>query len=264
MDPTLTIGTPCYNEAASLPAYFERMDFVRQELTRAGWQHALLLINDGSQDNTPQLLNAYAMNHAGTRVVDHPRNLGYGAAIKTALALAETDWIVFVDSDSNYDQRLILELVQKAGPDTDLVNVSILAPGGGAGYPWYRLLLSSIATAIYKVTLPRLTRGVYTMTCGFRLYRRELVPKVFPHADDFVATAEIMVRALKSKARVVEFPATNARREHGVSKMKVVRVSLHHLKLALSALFGGLGPPRDVATHLQRIGVSSTAWKGGP
>src|SRR5262249_35318103 len=149
MERTLTIGTPCYNESASLPSYFERIDFVRGELARAGWRATLVLINDGSKDNTAELLNAYAKDHADTRVVHHPPNLGYGGAIKTALALAHTDWVVFVDSDSNYDQRLILELVKKAGPDTDLVNVSILAPGGGAGYPWYRLLLSSVATAIY-------------------------------------------------------------------------------------------------------------------
>jgi len=261
MDKTLTIATPCYNEAASLPSYFERIAYVCAELAGGGWSTTLLLINDGSRDDTPGLLEAYAKARPGTQVVHHPRNLGYGAAIKTALVLARTEWVVFVDSDSNYDQRLILNLVRcvEADPDVHLINVSILAPGGGVGYPWYRLLLSSVASTIYRVLLPHLTRGVYTMTCGFRMYRRSLVPQIFPWADDFVATAEIMLRALKSRARVVEFPATNARREHGVSKMRVLRVSFGHLKLALQTLLGCLRPPLDVKAHVQRIGVSPTA-----
>src|SRR2546428_3558574 len=161
MDKTLTIATPCYNEAASLPSYFERISCVREALARVGWPTTLLLINDGSRDDTPALLEVYAKASPGTQVIHHPHNLGYGAAIKTALALARTAWVVFVDADSNYDQRLILDLVKRveADPDIHLINVSILAPGGGVGYPWYRLLLSSVASTIYRVLLPRLTRG---------------------------------------------------------------------------------------------------------
>ncbi len=256
MEKSLTIATPCYNEVDSLPAYFERIDHVLSELAGKDWRASLLLINDGSRDRTPELLEDYARQRPGVRVIHHPQNLGYGAAIKTALALAETEWIAFVDADSNYDQALILKLVELASHDTHLINVSILAPGGGAGYPWYRLLLSSTVSGIYRAMLPRLTRGVYTMTCGFRMYQRSVVPQVFPRADDFVATSEIMIRALKSRARVVEFPATNSRREHGVSKMRFLRVTWGHLKLAIRALLGRLPRPQGIGEHLGRIGIS--------
>lgn len=255
MNGSITICTPCFNESESLPTYFDRITCVRDQMMAAGWQVEHLLIDDGSKDNTAAMLDDFAGKRTNVRVVRHPHNLGYGGAIKTALALSKTDWVVFVDADTNYDQRLILKLIERIGPEVDLINVSILAPGGGAGYAWYRLLLSSVASSVYRVLLPRLTRGVFTMTCGFRLYRREVVPKLFPNSDDFVATAEIMVRALQQRLRVVEFPATNSRREQGVSKMRVVRVSLRHAALAAKALFGMLGPPASVGTHLKRIGV---------
>lgn len=258
MERSITIGTPCYNEEQSLPAYFERITQVRAELAAQGWAVDLVLIDDGSSDGTTVLLQGYAGKHADTRLVRHPRNLGYGAGIKTALAVAHGEWVVFVDADSNYDQRLILDLIRRVDPAVDVVNVSILAPGGAVGFPWYRLLLSSSASALYRVLLPRLTRGVYTMTCGFRLYRRRIVPQVFPQADNFVATAEIMVRALLAGASVVELPASNSRREHGVSKMKVLRVTLGHLRVALQALFGRLGPPGVPAAHLRRVGLSAS------
>jgi glycosyltransferase involved in cell wall biosynthesis len=259
MDTTITIATPCYNEADSLPAYFERISDVTDELTRSGWVVSLLLIDDGSRDSTPQLLDDYARKHTATRVVRHPQNLGYGGAIKTGLALAETAWVVFIDSDSNYDQRLILELVKKVGPDVDIVNVSMLAPGGAFAYPSYRFWLSAGCSRLYRVLFPRLTKGIYTMTCGFRLYRRTLVPHLFPRADDFVATAEIMLRALRQRARVLEFPATNTLRVHGVSKMKILRVMRGHLGLMLRARLGLLPPPLEIDAHLRRIGVPSTA-----
>jgi glycosyltransferase involved in cell wall biosynthesis len=256
MEKSLTVATPCYNEADSLPSYFGRIEYVLGGLAEEGWRAGLLLIDDGSRDRTPEMLEDYARRQPGVRVVHHPRNLGYGAAIKTALALADTEWVVFVDSDSNYDQGLILDLVKLAEPENHLINVSILSPGGSAGYPWYRLLLSSSVSRIYRTLLPRLTRGIYTMSCGFRLYRRSIVPQVFPLADDFVATSEIMIRALMNRARVVELPATNARREHGVSKMRFLRVAWGHLKLAAQALLRRLPAPASIPEHLARIGVA--------
>jgi len=107
----LTIATPCYNESESLPIYFERIQHVRTRLERLQWQTELILIDDGSRDNTPLLLDHFAHVHPHTVVVRHPRNLGYGATIKTAFAMAKTEWVVFVDADSNYDQRLTRNLL---------------------------------------------------------------------------------------------------------------------------------------------------------
>jgi dolichol-phosphate mannosyltransferase len=253
LSPSLTIATPCYNEALSLPTYFERIQIVRSTLEQGGWRVALTLIDDGSKDDTATQLKRYAESHRDTTFISHPGNLGYGAAIKTALCTSDTDWMVFVDADTNYDQRIILEMVRKFDGPYDLVNVSIFAPGSAAGYPWYRLILSATATRIYRILLPRLTKGIYTMTCGFRAYRRGLAEKILPLADDFVATAEIMLRALKNGVRVLEFPASNARREQGVSKMKFIRVSWGHLCLSTRALSGRLQPPPSRQDHLDRI-----------
>lgn len=264
-DRSLTIATPCFNEAASLPDYFAAIEEVRAALAADGWATRLLLIDDGSGDDTGAIIDRYAEAHADTRALHHPRNLGYGGAIKTALALARTPWLAFVDADSNYDQRLIRELVKHAGPEADVVNVSILAPGGSVGYPWYRLLLSSLASRVYRALFPLRTRGVYTMTCGFRLYRTAVIPSLFPIADDFYATAEILLRGLSAGVRVRDLPATNAKRLHGVSKLRVLRVSLGHLRLALRARLGLIPPAPPPAQHLQRIAVADAErfWSSG-
>lgn len=249
----LTIATPCYNEQDSLPAYFKRIEYTREELHKRGWLTHLLLIDDGSSDNTHAMLRAYCAEH-GAEMAVHPRNLGYGAAIKTALALAATEWVVFVDADSNYDQALILELEKRVTESTAILNISIFAPSGGSGFPWYRMALSKAASTIYRLLLPRLTRSVHTMTCGFRWYRRALAAEILPRADNFAATAELLVRALSKGYKVEDVPARNQRREQGVSKMKFLAVSLTHLGIAVRALCGALGPPAPLEAHLRKIG----------
>lgn len=251
----LTIATPCLNEEAALPGYFERIESVRATLRQDGWSVSLLLIDDGSDDATPALLRRHADAAGAARVWPHPRNLGYGAAIKTALALASTDWVAFVDADTNYDQALILELARLAEDDTDLINVSIFAPGGRPGYGWHRRVLSESASWVYRGMLPQLTRGIHTMTCGFRWYRRASAQRLFPWADSFFATSEIMLRALGEGLKVKELPAANHPRLQGVSKMKVVRETAAHLGLATRAVLGRLGPPMPISLHLERIGA---------
>jgi hypothetical protein len=78
-------------------------------------------------------------------------------------------------------------------------------------------------------------------------------------ADDFAATAEILLRAWLAGARMVEFSAANARREHGVSETRVLRVSLNHLRLALRTRFGRLPPPASIEDHPRRISVTVPA-----
>ncbi|PCI40774.1 MAG: hypothetical protein COB53_00335 [Elusimicrobia bacterium] len=250
----LTIATPCYNEAESLPEYFKRIESVRSELVKSGWQCRLTLIDDGSFDQTAEMIKAYAASHENTQTIHHPRNMGYGGAIKTALTTTETEWLIFVDADTNYHQNIALELVKLASDDIDIINVSLLAPGGLQGYPWYRKILSMGASGLYRVSMPRLTRGIYTMTCGFRMYRTAVAPQILPHIDNFAATTESMLRALNAGLRIVEFPAKNEEREHGISKMRFVSNTLIHFKLVLRAWFCLLGEPETTASHLRRIG----------
>ena len=250
---TITIATPFYNEEASLPDYFLRISELYRELELKGWQTTLLVIDDGSQDCTLEKLKEFAPSYPGTILVTHPKNLGYGASIKTALSVAYTEWVAFVDADTNYDQRLILKLVDRLNEGVDIVNVSILAPGGHAGYRWQRHIISFTVSQCYKLFFRRLTKDVYTMTCGFRIYRRLIVPKIFPINDGFVATSEIMIRALKNKLRILEFPADNAKREHGKSKMHFLKTTYDHLSFILTVFLGQLAPPAIISEHRARI-----------
>lgn len=241
MSGSLTIATPCYNESESLRDYFKIMDEIKLELKRSCWKIEHLLIDDGSQDNTLDMLKSYSQSSLGVSVVRHAKNRGYGATIKTAMALCRSDWLIFVDADSNYDPRVIIPMTKKMTSDVDVINVSIFAPGGRVGFPWYRKFLSLGVSFLYRFFFPNLTKGIYTMTCGFRAYKSTCIKRLFPEADDFFATAEILLRAAMSRLNILEYPANNYRRHQGRSKMRVARNLLGHLKLLFRARLGKLG-----------------------
>lgn len=254
---SLLIATPCYNEVESLPHYMARLGAFTDRLRDRLDVH-VLLIDDGSRDGTAEMIEEIAATHREVVAVHHNRNFGYGAAIKTALSVGfmnGSDLIAFVDADSNYDQADIVPMLAHITEDVEIVNASIFAPSGEWRYPWYRMILSRGCALAYATVLRRRARGVYTFTCGFRIYRARIAPAILPKSDDFVATAEIMTRSLQAGFRVVDMPVRNHRRAHGRSKMRALRVAGGHLRFLMTTMLRRVGAPQDPGDHLRRVGV---------
>ncbi|HYB97453.1 MAG TPA: glycosyltransferase family 2 protein, partial [Vicinamibacterales bacterium] len=104
---SVTVVVPAFNEGASIGA-------VITELRAAAPWHEVLVIDDGSSDDTAQAAAA-----AGARVVRHPYNKGNGAAVKTAIRSALGEWIAIVDGDGQHQPADALRLISRLG-DYDL------------------------------------------------------------------------------------------------------------------------------------------------
>lgn len=96
MDKLLTIVVPCYNEAFNIPLFFPKLRAFAEENN-----YALLAVNDGSLDNTGDLLNQLA-EKSELKVLHHKCNCGYGAALKTGLKAVETEYAITVDADGQH------------------------------------------------------------------------------------------------------------------------------------------------------------------
>lgn len=255
--PSLLIATPCYNEIESLPTYMTKLPRLLSQLESQA-RVTVLLIDDGSRDGTSPLIDEIAATQPMFEAVHHQGNFGYGAAIKTALCVGArtgVDYVAFVDADSNYDQLDILRLIPHMKPGVDIVNASIFAPTGEWRYPWYRMILSKSCALAYSAVLGSRGSGVYTYTCGFRVYRASIVSRILPHADHFVATAEILTRALRGGHRVVDVPVHNHPRAQGRSKLRTLQVARGHLLFLLKAALGLVGEPDTAERHLVRVGI---------
>ena len=225
---SISVVVPCYNESASIDQLHEKLLPV---LDRIAAQHAveLLLVDDGSTDDTYERLTRTFGARPATRVVRHPKNLNLGGAIRTGIRESTGELIANLDSDCTYDPALLEPMLAEIARGADFVTVSPYHPRGRVeGVPPSRLLLSRGLSALYRLLL---RKRVYTYTAMNRVYRRAICERIGSPAFDFTCLAEMMLKALVQDYRVAEVPATLAVRRFGESKMKVAKTIRAHLVL---------------------------------
>ncbi len=117
--PCITVGIPLFNEEENIPELLRR---VRGELdVMAGGPHTLLLVDDGSRDRTPELLEQFVTEMDHVVVVRLSRNFGHQAAITAALEHAEGDVVILMDGDLQDDPAAIPRFVEKYREGFDVV-----------------------------------------------------------------------------------------------------------------------------------------------
>jgi len=226
----LSIIIPCYNEAENVTQMAETLFPVVDTLAHSQTVE-VILVDDGSRDDTLERLEALASQHREARVVRHEQNRGLGAAMRTGYAHAQGDMLVTTDSDGTYPFTEIPKMLALLTPDVDLVVASPYHPQGGVeGVPRYRLLLSQGASLLYRVLLKW---DVHTYTAMFRAVRREVAQRTPSEATGFLMPAEFLANALLLGYRVAEFPTVLHVRRYGQSKARVARIILAHLRFQM-------------------------------
>lgn len=199
----------------------------------------VVFVNDGSRDNTAQLLQQEFANEPGVQVVSHEANRGLGAAIRTGFSHATGEIMITTDFDGTYAFETIPKLLEQLIADgTDLVTASPYHPKGKVeGVPRYRLLFSFGASLLYRLLV---NWHIHTWTALFRAYRATMVRAIPFESNDFLAGTELIVNALRAGYKVSEFPATLRVRTFGQSSLKIARVTRAHLRFQLKILWARL------------------------
>ena len=223
--PVLTIVVPCFDEVGNVPR-LERELFPALDALKLDYE--VLAVDDGSSDSTLESLQGLTSRQARLRVLKHGSNRGLGAALKTGLAEAKGEWLVFLDADLTFHPRHVRELwAARETSDADCVSGSPYL-GGMPGVPLYRRLPSMAVNAFYRGLFSRVLTSYTPM---FRLYRTADLKGMELLSDGFEISAEILVRLLKAGARIVEVPVPLTSRTHGASKMRGLRELARHLRL---------------------------------
>lgn len=229
----LSLVIPCYNESDSVAQMVEQLTAIRPELERRG-PFEVVLVDDGSTDDTYAKLSAAFSGWDNVRIVQHERNRGLGAGLRTGFASAKGEVIVVTDSDGTYPFTTIPGLLDKMTPDVDIVTSSAYHPKGGVeGVPPYRLLFSKSASLIYRVLVDF---RIHTWTAMYRAYRREVVEHVPTTTEGYLVMAELLVSAILAGYRVAEYPAVLHVRRYGQSKAKVWSITRAHLRFQAGVL----------------------------
>ena len=212
---TLSIIIPAYNEEEGIGRIVERVLAVRPALAAMGWGMELIVVDDGSRDRTAIRVSQYP----DARLIRHPGNRGYGAAIKTGFRSATGEYLAFLDADGTYPPESFPELCKAAlEHGADLVVGSRMS-GARSEMPLTRrvgniafaMLLSLIGNAPVRDT-----------ASGQRVLRRDVLPLLYPLPDGLQFTPAMSTRAIHENLKIVETPIPYAERV-GRSKLSVVR-----------------------------------------
>ena len=208
---------PTYNEASTL----EPLVAAARERLPAGSR--VLVVDDSSPDGTGQLADRLAAQHERITVLHRPAKQGLGpayiAGFRAALR-AGARFVAQMDADFSHDPARLPDLLEAAEHDADLVLGSRYVDGGGVRDwgPGRRLL--SRGGSLYARTV--LGVGVRDLTCGFKVFRREVLEAIelgtIPSLG-YAFQVETTYRALRSGFRVLELPIVFVDRRVGDSKI---------------------------------------------
>lgn len=230
----VSLIVPCYNEEEGLPNLFSTLDKLSLML-KENYQTEIILIDDGSQDNTLKLLQDYSRGKEMVKVLRHDENRGLGAALKTGFANAAGDIMVTFDSDLTYNPLETPKLLDLMGETTDIVSGSPYHPQGRReDVSPLRVFLSRGLSKIYRVVLHS---NIYSFSGMFRAYRSTSLKKIPFEANDFLATTEILVKAIRRGFEIKEYPTTLRGRQAGTSKLKIFYMIRRHLRFILGLIF---------------------------
>lgn len=210
--PFVSIVVPAYNEAAILEDNLHILcDYLHTIETQYSWE--IVLVNDGSRDNTGSLAELVAQQHPDIRVIHHRVNQGLGQALKTGFEHCRGKYIVTLDLDLSYAPEHIEQLLQKIhATQAKVVVISPYMPGGKvSNVPWSRLMLSVWANRFLSLAAKRDTA---TLTGMVRAYEASFIQSLSFRSMGMDVNPEILYKARMLKVTIVEIPGHLCWRNH--------------------------------------------------
>ncbi|MEZ4589717.1 MAG: glycosyltransferase family 2 protein [Chloroflexota bacterium] len=211
---TLSVVIPAYNEEDGIAEIAHRVLAVRNSLREVGVDELeLLVVDDGSKDKTVEIAGSIH----GVTLIQHPKNKGYGGALKTGFSQAKGELIGFLDADGTYPPEYFPKLCIEAMNGSEIVVGSRMA-GADSQMP----LTRRVGNFFFANLLSVLGRQRITDSAsGMRVFKREVLQKIYPLPDGLNLTPVMSTRALHEQIKMTEIPIPYSERL-GRSKLSVV------------------------------------------
>jgi len=190
---SISVFFPCYNEEGNVARTVEK---ARSVLDQLGADYDLIIVNDGSSDDTARIADKIAAENPAVRVVHHPTNLGYGAALQSGFKAATKNLVFYTDGDGQFDfaeMPPLLDLTE----EYDIVSCyrlnrrdSILRKFNG--WCWTKLVGLLFGLRIRDID------------CAFKLYKREIFDGMQLYSTGALIDAEILARAVRKGCTITQ------------------------------------------------------------
>ncbi len=206
--PSVTAFFPAYNDAGTIPSM---VIMALKALPVVTDDYEVVVVNDGSQDYTAEVLAELAGVYPRLRVVTHPTNRGYGAALRTGFSHATKEWIFYTDGDAQYDPHELIALVDALRDGVDIVNGYKIARSD----PLHRVVIGRLYHHFVRLVFGLPLRDT---DCDFRLFRRSLLSRVQFESDSGTIALELVKKFHDAGARFAEVPVHHYHRAYGASQ----------------------------------------------
>ncbi|HTS02706.1 MAG TPA: glycosyltransferase family 2 protein [Thermoanaerobaculia bacterium] len=205
---SLTMFFPCYNDAATIGSLVAAAHVVGTESRR---DFEILVVDDGSKDNSLEILEALREKYPELRVVAHGANRGYGAALRSGFSGATKDLVFYTDGDGQYDVLELRRFLPVLQEGVDVVNGYKIARSD----PFHRIVIGRIYLILMRVLFRFHVRDV---DCDFRLVRRSALEAIGLRHSSGVICLELVKKLELAGFRFVDFPVHHYHRVAGKSQ----------------------------------------------
>ena len=223
----ISVFFPFWNEEKNIENVIKNAIAVIGKIAKK-WE--IVMVDDGSSDNTLRLAKVLADRNPNLKVVSHQPNRGYGAALKEGFANAKYDIIVFTDGDNQFDFSEVSRFIEK----TDKADIVIGYREKRLDHPFRHVLMNLLKIWDF------LFFGFYfrDIDCGFKMFKKSALEKILPlKSEGAMITTEILAKAKRKKLKIVQVQVSHYPRIYGDQSGGNVRVILRAIRESLRLWF---------------------------
>lgn len=204
----LSVFLPTYNESENIKSVILHTKDVLNEVAE-NWE--IIVVNDGSKDNTRAVVEDISKKDKRIRVINHEKNLGYGSSLRTGFYNSKYSWVSFIDSDGQFDFSEISRFIKKQKETNSDVVIGY--------YTKRRVSKFKIITSKMWEFAVWLLFGlkVRDIDCGFKMISKKVIdtiPKLESERGAFISS-EFLIKAKQSGFNIQEVPVTHYPRIRG-------------------------------------------------
>lgn len=190
---SITVFFPCYNEQGNVRRVVERAIDILEKLDA---DYEILVVDDGSSDATGRIADEVAAGHSRVRVIHHPHNLGYGAALQSGFRAATKELVFYTDGDGQFDLAELPPLLPLI-EEYDIVSCYRMNRQDNLvrkfnGWAWTKLVQFAFSLKVRDVD------------CAFKLYKRAIFDDIKMESTGALISTEILARAVRKGHTVTQ------------------------------------------------------------
>lgn len=199
----LSVVIPAYNEQErigstleAVAAYFEQQPYVTE----------ILIVDDGSKDQTVAVVNDFATEHPAFKVISNPRNRGKGAVVRQGMLAAKGEYVLFSDADLSSPIEEVERLLPQLQTGDYAVAIGSRNKGGDGVKIDAQLKRKFIGRVFNSIVQTATTLDFQDTQCGFKLFTRQAAQEIFSHQKlpGFSFDVEILYIAKQLQLKVTE------------------------------------------------------------